>query len=96
MVDIYVEYMATVANLLGTLCNTTTKMREIMDFEKKLAKVNIFHIFKSSQFLRSPLPQMVIVTSGVSSRTFRMDLILYNTRNEALLCVINWLLHRPG
>lgn len=38
MVDIYVEYMATVANLLGTLCNTTTKMREIMDFEKKLAK----------------------------------------------------------
>ena len=41
MVDIYVEYMSTVATLLGTKCNTTEKMREIMDFEKKLAKVGV-------------------------------------------------------
>ena len=41
MVDIYVEYMSTVAKLLGTKCNTTAKMREIMDFEKKLAKVGV-------------------------------------------------------
>ncbi|XP_022785756.1 endothelin-converting enzyme 2-like [Stylophora pistillata] len=38
MVDIYVEYMTTVATLLGTKCNTTEKMRQIMDFETKLAK----------------------------------------------------------
>ncbi|XP_073253544.1 endothelin-converting enzyme 2-like [Porites lutea] len=38
MVDIYVDYMSTVAKLLGTKCNTTAKMREIIDFEKKLAK----------------------------------------------------------
>nr|XP_058966733.1 endothelin-converting enzyme 2-like [Pocillopora verrucosa] len=38
MVDIYVEYMATVASLLGTKCNTTEKMRQIMDFETKLAR----------------------------------------------------------
>lgn len=42
MVDIYVDYMSTVAKLLGTKCNTTAKMREIIDFEKKLAKVSIF------------------------------------------------------
>lgn len=41
MVDIYVEYMSTVATLLGTKCNTTSKMREIIDFEKQLAKVCI-------------------------------------------------------
>ena len=41
MVDIYVHYMSTVAKLLGTKCNTTAKMREIIDFEKKLAKVSI-------------------------------------------------------
>ncbi len=41
MVDIYVEYMSTVATLLGTKCNTTSKMREIMDFEKNLAKVGV-------------------------------------------------------
>lgn len=33
--------MSTVAKLLGTKCNTTAKMREIIDFEKKLAKVSI-------------------------------------------------------
>jgi len=38
MVDIYVEYMATIAKLLGSKCNTTSRMREIMDFEKQLAK----------------------------------------------------------
>jgi len=38
MVDIYVEYMSTVATLLGAKCNTTSKMREIIDFEKQLAK----------------------------------------------------------
>ena len=41
MVDIYVDYMSTVAKLLGTKCNTTAKMREIIDFEKKLAKASI-------------------------------------------------------
>ncbi|KAJ7377717.1 hypothetical protein OS493_027279 [Desmophyllum pertusum] len=38
MVEIYEEYMSKVATLLGTKCNTTAKMREIMDFEKQLAK----------------------------------------------------------
>lgn len=47
MVDIYVEYMATVASLLGTKCNTTEKMRQIMDFETKLARVSVNINFKS-------------------------------------------------
>ena len=38
--DIYIEYMATVARLLGTKCNATEKMREIMEFEKQLAEVS--------------------------------------------------------
>ena len=33
--------MSTVAKLLGTKCNTTARMREIIDFEKKLAKASI-------------------------------------------------------
>ena len=41
MVDIYIHYMSTVAKLLGTKCNTTARMREIIDFEKKLAKASI-------------------------------------------------------
>ena len=39
MVQTYVDYMTKVAKLLGTKCNTKKKMREIMDFESKLAKV---------------------------------------------------------
>lgn len=48
MVDIYVEYMSTVATLLGTKCNTTSKMREIIDFEKQLAKVRIALLYYCS------------------------------------------------
>lgn len=48
MVDIYVEYMSTVAALLGTKCNTTSKMREIIDFEKQLAKVCIILLYHCS------------------------------------------------
>ena len=56
MVDIYVEYMSTVATLLGTKCNTTSKMREIIEFEKQLAKVSIvmlYHCMMSS-FSKNP------------------------------------------
>lgn len=45
MVDIYVEYMSTVATLLGTKCNTTSKMQEIIDFEKQLAKVRFVLLY---------------------------------------------------
>ena len=48
MVDIYVEYMSTVATLLGAKCNTTSKMREIIDFEKQLAKVRIDLLYHGS------------------------------------------------
>jgi len=48
MVDIYVEYMSTVATLLGAKCNTTSKMREIIDFEKQLAKVRIDLLYHCS------------------------------------------------
>lgn len=50
MVDIYVEYMATIAKLLGSKCNTTSRMREIMDFEKQLAKVKLLLFLNSSGF----------------------------------------------
>lgn len=53
MVEIYEEYMSKVATLLGTKCNTTAKMREIMDFEKQLAKVSVMlctYLYKENLF----------------------------------------------
>ena len=50
MVQTYVDYMAKVAKLLGTKCDTTKKMREIMDFEIKLANVG------TCSFLQHTLP----------------------------------------
>ena len=45
--------MSTVAKLLGTKCNTTARMREIIDFEKKLAKASIVFYAKNP---RTTLP----------------------------------------
>ncbi|KAK3724956.1 hypothetical protein QZH41_017165, partial [Actinostola sp. cb2023] len=65
MVKMYVEYMAKVVGLLGTRCNATKKMKEIMDFEIKLAKITTSAEDKAGGiYRRMPLETLISLVPG--------------------------------